>query len=43
MKQLSMHTRLAATTLDSEDKDIPSSHKVLQELRTGSLIFRVSV
>ena len=43
MKRLSMHTLLAATMLDSEDQDIPSSHKVLQELRTGSLIFQVPV
>ena len=43
LKQLSMHTCLAATMLDNEDQDIPSSHKVLLGLRTGSLISRVSV
>ena len=38
LKQLSMHTRLVATMFDSEDQDIPSSHKVLLALTTGSLI-----
>ena len=34
LKQLSMHTCLAATMLDNEDQDIPSSHKVLLEQRS---------
>ena len=38
LKQLSMHTRLVATMFDSEDQDIPSSHKVLLALTIGSLI-----
>ena len=43
LKQLSMHTCLAATVLDNEDQDIPSSYKVLLELRTRSLISQISV